>query len=142
MTKPRTIIRRITVEVEFHHADMMRVVHNSQYLKWFEKGRLNLLDDVIPLSWAIENGIAVPVVMNHVEYFSPAVYGDTLVVTTKHRLADRWDGRFLFEHSISNTKTKVELCAGQTAVTVIDLNSNSLIKEIPQEIWARYQALK
>ena len=142
MSKQRTIIRRLTVEVEFHQADMMRVVHNSQYLIWFEKGRLKLLEDVIPLAWAVENGIAVPVVMNHIEYFSPAMYGDALVVTTKHKIAESWDGRFLFEHSISNVKTKVELAAGRTEVTVIDLKTNSLIKEIPDDIWARYQALK
>ncbi len=142
MTGTRTVTRRLTVEVEFHQVDMMQVVHNSEYFRWFEKGRLQLLNDVFPMSWAIENKIVTPVVMNHAEYLSPAAYGDVLVVTTKHTLADHWDGRFLFDHSISNAKTKVELSCGQSAVTVLDLNSHVLIKEIPKEVWDRYQALK
>ncbi len=142
MTNQHIVTRRLTTEVEFHHVDMMQVVHNSQYLKWFEKGRLAVLEDVFPMSWAIENKIATPVVMNHCEYVAPATYGDTLIVTTRHRVVDHWDGRFLFEHSISNTKTKVELCYGQSAVTILDLDSRTLVKEIPQDVWERYLALK
>ncbi|MCP4606776.1 MAG: hypothetical protein GY847_40760 [Proteobacteria bacterium] len=142
MTNQRTVTRRFTAEVEFHHVDMMQVVHNSQYLKWFEKGRFILFEDVFPMSWAIENKIATPVITNHCEYLSPARFGDKLAVTTRHRLTDVWDGKFLFDHSISNAKTKVELCCGHTAVTVVDLNSHSLVKEIPDDVWIRYQALK
>ncbi len=142
MTDLRTITRRHTIEVEFHQVDMMQVVHNAQYFRWFEKGRLAILEDVFPVAWAIENRVATPVVTNHCEYTSPAAYGDSLVVTTRHRIAAQWDGRFAFEHSISNTKTKVEVCAGHSEVTVLDMRTRSLIKEIPADIWDRYQALK
>ena len=142
MTIPRTVTRRLNHHVEFHHVDMMQVVHNFIYLKWFEKGRFQLLDEVFPVSWMLENRIATPVVMNHAEYLNSATYGDTLVVTTRHRVKDYWDGRFLFKHSISNAKTKLELCSGETATTVIDFDSKQLLKEIPEEIWSRYQNLE
>ena len=141
MAKNRTVVRRLTVEVEFHQVDMMHVVHNSEYFRWFEKGRLKTMESVFPVSWAVENGIATPVVMNHAEYLWPAKFGDTLVVTTRHRIVDHWDGRFVFDHSISNEKTKKELCFGQSALTVMDLRSGQLIKEISDDVWARYQVL-
>lgn len=136
-----TITRKTTVEVEFHHLDMMRVVHNSQYLCWFERGRFAVLEDVFPMQWAIDNMVGTPVVMSHCEYLASVRYGDVLVVTTRHRKSDEWDGRFLFEHSISNKKTKVEVCRGRTAVTVVDLNSGKLFKELPADVWERYRAL-
>ena len=136
-----TITRKVPVEVEFHHLDMMRVVHNSQYLCWFERGRFAMLDDVFPMQWAIDNMIGTPVVMSHCEYLSSVRYGDGLVVTTRHRKSVEWDGRFVFDHSISNVKTKVEVCRGQTAVTVLDLNTGRLLKALPDDVWERYQAL-
>jgi acyl-CoA thioester hydrolase len=141
-SKPHTIIRRRGIQVAFHQVDMMQVVHNAVYFKWFEKGRLDLLEEVFPVAWAIEHRFATPVVMNHAEYLWPAAYGDPLVLTTRHQRLERWDGRFVFDHSISNSKTKVELCLGQTAITVLDLASGQLLKEIPEEIWSRYQALQ
>ena len=142
MASPRTIIRRVTVEVEFHQVDMMQVVHNSEYFRWFEKGRFQVLEELFPLEWAVANRVATPVVTNHCEYLKPAVYGDTLVVTTRHRLLERWDGRFQFDHSISNTRNKAEICSGQSAVTVVDMNTGTLVKEIPADVWQRYQNLK
>ena len=139
--KKSLITRRITIEVEFHHVDMLQVVHNSQYFKWFEKGRLKLLEEFCPISNAIANNTATPVVMNHCEYLSPAKYGDLLVVTTRHYLQDKWDGRFVFQHHISNKKTKVEICSGETAVTVLDFRTGKLVKEIPQLLWEKYQSL-
>lgn len=136
-----TITRKVTVEVEFHHLDMMRVVHNSQYLCWFERGRFAVLDDVFPMAWAIENMIGTPVVSSSCEYLAAVHYGDVLLVTTRHRRCAEWDGRFVFEHSISNVKTKVEVCRGATAVTVVDLNTGKLFKELPPEVWERYRAL-
>jgi YbgC/YbaW family acyl-CoA thioester hydrolase len=137
----RTITRRCEVKVEFHHVDMMQVVHNSHYFRWFELGRLAIMEDIFPMSWALENRIATPVVMNHCDYLWPAVYGDALIVTTRHRIAERWEGRFSFDHSISNRGTKNELCRGRSEITVVNLATARLVKDIPPDAWARYQAL-
>lgn len=142
MARMRTVVRRLQVDVEFHQVDMLRVVHNAAYFTWFEKGRLQLLEEFFPVSWALENRVVTPVVMNRAEYLNPATYGDRLVVSTRHRIVESWNGRLLFEHAISNAKTKVELCVGETAVTVLDLGTGHLLKEIPEAIWKSYQALR
>jgi len=139
---PRIITRRSQVVVEFHHVDMMQVVHNAHYLTWFELGRLAVLEDVFPMAWAVEHRIATPVVVSHCEYLQPAVYGDELVVTTRHRILDRWEGRFHFDHAISHARTKRELATGWSAVTILDMATQKLVKEIPPDVWARYLALE
>jgi acyl-CoA thioester hydrolase len=138
----RVITRRAQVVVEFHHVDMMHVVHNAHYLRWFELGRLAVLEDVFPMAWAVEHRIATPVVVNHCEYLQPAAYGDELVVTTRHKILERWEGRFHFEHAISRLRSKRDLATGWSAVTVLDMAGGKLVKEIPPEIWARYLALE
>ena len=138
----RIITRRSQVVVEFQHVDMMQVVHNAHYLRWFELGRLAVLEGVFPMAWAVEHRIATPVVVNHCEYLQPAAYGDELVVITRHKLLDRWEGRFHFDHAISNARTKRELATGYSVVTVLDMAGGKLIKEIPAEIWDRYLALE
>lgn len=120
---------------------MLQVVHNAQYFKWFEKGRFTIVEQFISVRWAAAEGIALPVVKNYCEYLSPAIFGDELVVTTRHMLQDRWTGRFSFDHSISNKKTKVELCRGKSEVTVTDIIGRRVLKELPVEAWGRYQAL-
>jgi YbgC/YbaW family acyl-CoA thioester hydrolase len=137
----KVLLDRTRVTVEFHHVDMMQIVHNVQYLHWFEKGRLRLVERFVPVQWALANDVAVPVVMNQCEYLSPATLWDELVVTTRHTLQDRWTGRFSFDHSISNRKTKVELCRGSSDITVTDMIARRVLKELPSELWARYKSL-
>lgn len=127
--------------VEFHHVDMMQVVHNSQYFRWFERGRMQILDEVVPMGWAVKHKIATPVVRNMCDYLWPAVYGDRLTVTTRHRKLDRYEGRFCFDHSICHNRTKRELARGRTEVTVVDLDGHRLVRDMPEDLWARYQAL-
>jgi len=140
MTRP-VILRRYETRVEFHQVDSLRVVHNAQYLLWFERGRLELLEEVFPMRRLSTLTLATPVVENRCLYLAPAVYGDELLVTTRHRLLDRYEGRFAFEHDIVNRRTKVELARGETVVAVLDLERQALVKEIPAEIWQRYLAL-
>ena len=139
--KCRRIADRTRVSVAFHHVDMMQIVHNTQYFKWFEAGRLGILDRFIPVDYAMENGLAVPVVMNTCEYYAPARYGDSLIVTTTHLVQPRWTGRFCFEHSISNAKTKIELCRGKSDVTVMSADAGRVLKVLPEGLWERYTAI-
>jgi len=135
------VTRRVDARVEFHDVDAMGVAHNARYLLWFEMGRLALLEEVLPLRWALERRIAAPVVASRCEHLAPAGYGDALAITTRHRKADRWGGRFAFEHSVSNRATKVELCRGSTEITVVDAGSGRPLRDLPPEVWERYLGL-
>ena len=108
----------------------------------FEIGRFQMTEAIIPLKEAVERDLALPVVVNHCEYIAPARFGDRLVLTTTHRVEPKWEGRFVFNHTISNEKTKVEHCRGYSEVTVVETKLMRVLKEVPKDIWVRYQALK
>ena len=138
----RTISRQILVEPEFHQVDMMGVAHNAAYFYWFERGRLMLLEKVLPIPEAVRLALAFPVVLQSCEYLKPASYGDRLVLTTSHELLPCYEGLFTFHHSLINEKTKADIAEAQTDVAALDMRSGRLLRELPNEIWTRYQALE
>jgi YbgC/YbaW family acyl-CoA thioester hydrolase len=120
---------------------MLNMVHNVQYFKWFERGRLAIVEGAISVRWGVEHDLVMPVVKNTCEYLHAATYEDELVVTTKHRITPRWTGRFTFDHAISKAGNKREVCIGRSEITLVDFKTNRILKVLPNEIWSRYQAL-
>ena len=82
----RSIIRKLSLTPRFHQVDMMGVVHNAEYFRWFEEGRLGIMWDMLPLQEARERGLAFPVTENSCKYLKFAGFGDSLILTTVHRI--------------------------------------------------------
>jgi hypothetical protein len=47
----------------------------------------------------------------------------------------------VFEHSLVHEKKKIELAHGRGILVAIDIRTNKLLTELPDEIFKRYQAL-
>ena len=62
--KGRLIKRKLTIQPAFHETDMMGVIHNANYFRWFEQGRLQIIFDVLPLAEAMKLNLFMPVVEN------------------------------------------------------------------------------
>jgi len=139
--KLRRVKRKLRLTPAFRQIDMMGIVHNSQYLIWFEEGRLQLILDVLSMEDAIRWQVAMPVIENHCFYRKPVRYDDPLVLHTTHRVQDVYEGRFVFEHSLVHEKTKVEMASGQTVTTLVNMKTGELVREWPVDVWARYQSL-
>lgn len=139
--RPRTIKRKLRVEPKFHQVDMMGVVHNVQYLYWFEEGRLQILCEIMPMDEALRLGVAMPVVKSVCVYKKAVRLGDALVLHTAHEIQSRYTGRLVFTHSLVNEKNKIEMACGETAVTIVDAQTLQLARELPPEAVARYNAL-
>ena len=138
----RSLIRKISIMPGFHQIDMMGVVHNGEFIRWFEEGRLRILLEVIPLECAQQRGIALPVIENRCKYHTFCRYGDRLVLTTSHRISSEYRGKLRFMHSLVNERTKVEVASGETVVTLVEFPSGNLIKQWPSDLWERYLCLK
>jgi acyl-CoA thioester hydrolase len=137
----RTVKRKLFIEPKFHQTDMMGVVHNVQYLLWFEEGRLQILWDILPLDEAVRRGIMVPVVHVDCTYKSYARFGEPLVLYTTHTLVETYTGKLAFEHTLCHRTRKTEIACGKTVVTIVDRASNQLVKDWPRDLWERYRAL-
>ena len=141
VVRPRTIRRRLLLTPAFHQVDMMSVVHNVQYFYWFEQGRMQIMEELLPLDAAIKIGVAMPVVENRCVYRSPVRYGDPLVLITEHQCLSAWEGKLVFSHSLVHRKLKTEVAFGQTTATLIHAAEARLVKAWPEDLWRRYLSL-
>jgi hypothetical protein len=65
-----------------------------------------------------------------------------LLLYTTHRVQPAYEGRLVFSHYLIHEKHRAAMAFGQTAVTMSNRQTRKLVKEWPDEIWRRYQALK
>ena len=139
--RPRSIRRRLNLTPAFHQVDMMGVVHNVQYFYWFEAGRMQIMEEIMPLHDAMQLGVAMPVVENQCFYKKPVRFGDPLVLLTEHRCLDVWEGRMVFSHSLVHRKLKTEMACGRTTATLLEMASGRLVKTWPEDLWRHYRGL-
>ncbi len=137
----REIRGSIDIRVEFRDVDMLGVAHNSVYFLWFERGRLALLESIIPFQTALDQQIALIVVRQTCEYHAPALLGDDLILTTRTDLSDAYGGRIRCAHTLSNRRTLIEIASGETDLTMWNIESRKLIREIPDFIRTRIRDL-
>jgi acyl-CoA thioester hydrolase len=80
------ICSRTAVTVRYSETDMMGIVYHANYLTWFEIGRTNLLKEIgIPYRQLEAEGFLLPVLEVAAKYLRPALYDDTLTITTVMR---------------------------------------------------------
>ena len=66
-------------KVQYYETDGMRIVHHSNYMRWFEEARMDCLDKTgFGYAGLEERGIMIPVLSLTCEYKVPVLYGDTV----------------------------------------------------------------
>ena len=138
----RLIKRKLAIQPAFHETDMMGVIHNANYFRWFEQGRLQIMFEVLPLEEALKLGLFMPVVENICHYRKPVKFGMPLLLYTSHNLQPAYEGRLVFSHYLIHEKQRTAMAFGQTVMTFVAAATNKLIKEWPPGLWERYQELK
>jgi acyl-CoA thioester hydrolase len=77
---------RVQVTVRYAETDMMGIVYHANYLPWFEVGRTTLLKEIgVSYRKLEEEGFRLPVLEVAAKFLRPAVYDDTLEVTSTVR---------------------------------------------------------
>ncbi|WP_433969446.1 acyl-CoA thioesterase [Tunturiibacter gelidiferens] len=101
------------VRVRYAETDQMGVVYHSNYLIWFEVGRVELIRSM-GLDYKrmeVEEGCGIAVVDVHVRYRAPARYDDDLVVET--RLLAARGAVIKFGYRVLRVEDGVLLCEGR-----------------------------
>lgn len=74
---------RAKYKVNFFDTDLMGVVHHSNYIRWFEIGRVEYLRSIgIDLNEMMADGILFPITNINAQYHSPAHFDDILEIET------------------------------------------------------------
>ena len=70
--------------VQYYETDQMGIIHHSNYIKWMEEARLDLMDQIgLNYKQMEEMEIISPVLSISVEYHSMVHFDDTVVIQTK-----------------------------------------------------------
>lgn len=71
------------LDVRYYETDLMGIVHHSNYIRYMECGRHDMLVQLGLPIWEIEKeGVMIPIVSVESRYRLPARLGDTLKVVT------------------------------------------------------------
>lgn len=77
-------IKPYTRTVNYYETDKMNIVHNSNYLRYFEEARLDFMKQINCSYEEIEaEGLIIPILDAYVKYDSPLKYGDSFTVRVK-----------------------------------------------------------
>ena len=69
--------------VKFFDTDTMGVVHHSNYIRWFETGRVEFLRALnLSLNEMMNDGIVFPIIEVNAKFHSPARFDDVLEIET------------------------------------------------------------
>lgn len=110
---------KTSIRVIYADTDAMGVVYHTNYIKWFEVGRCELLRGIgYPYARLEEEGILLPVAECSCKYKQPAVYDDMLEITA--RVAEMKGATVILEYEIRRLETGELLVTGATKHAITD----------------------
>lgn len=97
-------IKKYEHKVQYYETDMMGIVHHSNYIRWFEEGRTDFLEQAGYSYKRFEDeGIISPVLAVNAKYRSMARYGD--VVNVEVHMRSFSGVKFALEYIITDRET-------------------------------------
>ncbi|MGH7233180.1 MAG: acyl-CoA thioesterase [Nitrospiraceae bacterium] len=117
------------IRIYYEDTDCGGVVYYANYLKYFERARTHYLEECgVSVSELLQDGTQFMVVRAHVDYRTPAHYGDTLSIDT--RLSERSKATLCFAHVIRERRSGRVIVEG--SATLAAVNVDGKIKRLPQ----------
>jgi acyl-CoA thioester hydrolase len=126
------------VRVRYVETDQMGVVYHSNYLIWFEVGRVEFIRQ-LGLNYREmeeEEGCGISVVDVHARYRAPARYDDELVIET--RLLGARGAVIKFGYRILRVTDDVLLCEGETVHVCVGKDMKA--RRLPAKYAERFAA--
>lgn len=114
------IVGETRLRVRYAETDKMGVVYHSNYVIWFEVGRVELLRQLgfEYSSMEKQDDCHIPVVDLRVRYKAPALYDDEIVIRT--RLANVRASLLHFAYEVLRAGDGVLLATGETMHIIVD----------------------
>jgi len=98
------------LSARYAETDQMKFVHHSNYMVWFEMGRIGLMESAgISYADLERQGYLLPVLETGARYLKPARFGDEL--TMKTVIPEMPRAKIKFEYQIFNAREEL-LCSG------------------------------
>ena len=116
----------LNLDVRYYETDQMGIVHHSNYVRYFECGRTDMLKKLgLPIEKIEESGVMLPVVSVECRYKVPARLGDTLKIVS---IIDRIPmAKLVIRNEIYN-QDDLLVCEGSVTLGFIDSRSRRPVR--------------
>lgn len=110
----------------YYETDKMGIIHHSNYIRWFEEARVDMLEFVdYPFERIEQEGIIVPVLSVSSTYKDMVRFGDEVLI---HPIISNYTGtRLNFEYQIINVETGTTTTTGTSEHCFLSSETNRLI---------------
>lgn len=114
------------LDVRYYETDQMGIVHHSNYIRYFECGRTDMLrKQGLPIEKIEQTGVMLPVVSVECRYKVPARLGDTLKVVCIIDEVPR--ARLVIRNEIYNQNDML-VCEGDVVLGFIDASTRRPVR--------------
>ena len=121
----------LNIDIRYYETDQMGIVHHSNYIRYFECGRIDLLKQLgLPIEKIEEAGVMLPVASVECRYKLPAKLGDVLTVVSIVDEVPR--ARLVIRNEIYNRDGQL-VCDGKVVLGFIDALSRRPVR-CPQSL--------
>lgn len=128
---------KTNLRVHFYDTDTMGVVHHSNYIRWFETGRVEFLRTLgIVLNEMMNDGILFPIVEIQAKYLHSAKFDDELEIETTAAALTKV--KMEFNYKIRKVGDEKILVEGFSRNVFTDLKSGKIIR-LPEKYLAKLE---
>lgn len=123
--------------VHFYETDLMGVVHHSNYIRWFETGRVEFLRKIgINLNEMIEEKILFPITEIKAKYFQPVKFDDEIELETNALTLTKI--KMEFNYKIRRKNEKEILVSGYSQNVFTSMETGKIIR-LPDKFFLKLQ---
>jgi len=127
------MIVKTNYRVKFFDTDTFGIVHHSNYIRWFETGRVEFLRALgIDLNEMMSDGILFPIIEVAAKFHAPAKFDDELEIFTAAEALTRAKMKFTYE---IRKRGEEKILAEGTSTNVF--TSGGKICRLPEKFSAR-----
>ena len=129
-------------KINYYETDKMGIVHHSNYIRFFEEARCDLLDSCgLPYNLMEEKGIMSPVLGVSCQYKQHVTFGD--IIEVRAYIKDFTGVKFTVAYEIYNKKTGVLCVIGESNHCFTDSNLKPLnIKKHHNDVYKKFINIK
>lgn len=100
-------------KVQYYETDQMKIVHHSNYIRWFEEARIDYMEQLgMSYTEMEERGIISPVLAVESEYIRMVHFGDT--VSIRARIKEYNGIKLAISYEVTDEVTGMVHCRGLT----------------------------
>lgn len=107
--------------VGYVDTDKMGIVHNSNYFRYFEIGRIELMRHLgVSYKTMEDNGIMMPLIEQYAKYLKPAYFDEELIIRTSLEQIPMVKIRFDYKVLRKNEGKEEMICEGYNVLAFIN----------------------